>query len=258
MTGAPVSTGQDDAAPVGPEQADEAWCQMHATQLRSIELPAELHAVLAAKLRGGVFDAGESVSFGWSDTAGWSVIATKDMAAGSNLWLADHVWLFPNALAARQQIATVPELRLRLEALIGAEGSHTAQSETEPNDPAVVLDPESVDDLLLQVAKLAHPIAFSSGASKADSGDTNGADDALEMASMYYVDDEIGSRIRFVPVDPMGSATPHNVRSAAVFDHFSGQTFSVICEGCYFLVFVQLFETFNREKYGTNRESVTL
>eukprot|EP01051_Picozoa_sp_SAG22_P002440 SAG22_NODE_109_length_19706_cov_464.723772_5_plen_538_part_00 len=205
----------------GSADPDGDWCARHAAQLGTIGLPAALHGRLAAKLRQGVFDAGGSVAFGWADAAGesaggWSVLAARDIEAGDDVFLCDHVWLFPDAVTARQQIAGVPPLRARLQMLLGLE-AESGEPEPEP-EPGAGAEPgaggEAADALLAQVAPLAHPIVFGGG----------GGD---ETKVMYFVDDEIGSRVQFVPAGAQPPVAP-NVCSAAIFDHASGQTYSVV------------------------------
>lgn len=188
--------------------ADTAWCTQHATQLRSIGLPASLAQTLASKLRLQQFDAGASITFGWTDgfrTArdSWFVAAQRDIAAGSDVWLSDHVWLLEGPMTARAQIASTPELASRLWMLLG-----TAEEGDPPPDP---------DSLLSLIAPLAHPIKFASS-------------DGSSTSQMHYVADEFGSRITLVPVG--NESNRPNVGFAAIFDELSQRTYSVVwpCE----------------------------
>lgn len=183
--------------------ADTAWCTAHAAQLRSIGLPPPLAAALAAKLRLQLYDVGESIGFGWTDgfdTArdSWFVTATRDIPSESDVWLSDHVWLVPNAVEARTQLASTPELAARLWMLLG-----TAEEGVPPPD---------ADALLALVAPLAHPIMFATA-----DGDPQGS-------QMHYIADEFGSRITLVPV---GGGEP-NVKFAAIYDEQSQRTYSLV------------------------------
>jgi hypothetical protein len=183
--------------------ADTAWCTKHAAQLRSINLPAELAAPLARKLRLQQFDAGESIAFGWTDghdsaRDSWFVAATRDIPSESEVWLSDHVWLIPSVVEARAQIASIPELATRLWMLLGT----AEEGDTEPD----------ADTLLALIAPLAHPIKFATS-------------DGSTGSQMHYVADEFGSRITLVPVG--GEAAP-NVNFAAIYDEESQRTYSVV------------------------------
>lgn len=184
--------------------ADTAWCTAHAAQLRSINLPAQLAAPLARKLRLQQFDAGESIAFGWTDghdTArdSWFVAATRDIQSESDIWVSDHVWLIPNVVDARAQIASTPELATRLWLLLGT---------AEEGDP----EPDA-DALLALIAPLALPISFAT------------SQGSTRSSKFHYVADEFGSRITLIPVG--GGAAP-NVCFAAIYDERSQRTYSVV------------------------------
>eukprot|EP01050_Picozoa_sp_SAG11_P025394 SAG11_NODE_5713_length_1481_cov_1.000724_1_plen_259_part_00 len=203
--GAAQTPPEPAAAEAHPEpndgNLDAGWCAAHDAQLGSIGLPPALRSMFARKLRLGIFDAGECLAFSWSDAPAapdaWSVVATRQIEAEAECWIADHIWLFPNAVVGRQQLVAVPELQARLLMLLGLD---------EDCDEAT-----GVDKLLTAIAPWAHPITFAQGS---------------EQKTWHAVADEIGSRISFVPVGIPG-AEP-NACVASIYDHSSKQTYSVI------------------------------
>ena len=213
-----------DEAPLdateGSPDATEGWVATHAPQLGAIGLPEALWAPLARKLRDGVFDAGEHFTFvdhadaaaadddddlaGLASVGGrdrWSVRALAPLGAAADVFLIDHVWLFGDALAAREQLFAVPELRARVRALLAIEGGEDGAAEAADDG----------DALLAAVAPFAHALIFRGG---------GGAD-----ASAYYVMDELGCRVGCAAA---GGARAPNVACAAIADAASGCTFSLL------------------------------
>lgn len=146
------------------------------------------------------------ITFGWTDgqeTArdSWFVAATRDIAKASEVWLSDHIYLLEDAVIARAQIHSTPELRARLWALIGT---------AEEGDPE-----PSTDELLNLIAPFAHPIKLAS------------PDPAEPSLVYHYVADEFGSRITMVKIGDE-SQEPPNIKMAAFYDGCSHQTYCVL------------------------------
>ena len=159
---------------------DGAWLEAHAAQFAAIQLPRELWNEAARKVRAQIFDGGASLTYAVEADGGWSVVAARDLE-GMDVWLVDHVWLVKDAFAAFAQLDAHEELRDRLDALVRPHGTA----------PGTYGDAGATLGLLKTLAPLAHPMRLvADAAAAARGGDVT-----------YYVQDELGSRLRTVGVD---------------------------------------------------------
>ena len=160
---------------------DGAWLEAHAAQFAAIQLPRELWNEAARKVRAQIFDGGASLTYAVEADGGWSVVAARDLE-GMDVWLVDHVWLVKDAFAAFTQLDAHEELRDRLDALVRPHGTAPGSYN---GDAGATLG------LLKTLAPLAHPMRLvADAAAAARGGDVT-----------YYVQDELGSRLRTVGVD---------------------------------------------------------
>jgi len=175
--------------------SEQNWTAQHAAQLASIGLPQSLHHRLAYKLSRQIFDQGSAVAFNWvsylEGGEGWAVIANHPIDREEDVWLSDHIWLYPDLVIAKAQLAQCEELKSRLVLLLGLEGSEAADEEL----------------LLSKVTPLASQIRFNNG-------------DRSEHC-LHYVNDEFGSRIEHTD-------SAANVNTAALFDYASGATYTIV------------------------------
>ena len=183
---------------------DGAWLEAHAAQFAAIQLPRELWNEAARKVRAQIFDGGASLTYAVEADGGWSVVAARDLE-GMDVWLVDHVWLVKDAFAAFTQLDAHEELRDRLDALVRPHGTA----------PGSYGDAGATLGLLKTLAPLAHPMRLvADAAAAARGGDVT-----------YYVQDELGSRLRTVGVDDAGAATAGR---AAVYDAETNATLSLL------------------------------
>lgn len=183
---------------------DGAWLEAHAVQFEAIGLPRALWKEAARKVRAQLFDGGAALTYAVEADGGWSVVAARDLE-GMHVWLVDHVWLVKDAFAAFTQLEAHEALRDRLDVLVRPHGTVSRQYGSA----------EATLDLLKTLAPLAHPIRLASDAAAvARGGDVT-----------YYVQDELGSRLKTVGVDGAEHATA--VR-AALYDMATNATLSLL------------------------------
>lgn len=183
---------------------DGAWLEAHAAQFEAIGLPRELWKEAARKVRAQLFDGGAALTYAVEADGGWSVVAARDLE-GMHVWLVDHVWLVKDAFAAFTQLEAHEALRDRLDVLVRPHGTASRQYGSA----------EATLDLLKTLAPLAHPIRLASdAAAAARGGDVT-----------YYVQDELGSRLKTVGVDGVEHATAGR---AALYDMATNATLSLL------------------------------
>jgi len=151
--------------------AFENWLAVHGNQLKAHEVPQELWASACVKLIEQSIDIGAFIQLAQIDgTQEFVITAHREMKAFSHVFVLDHCWSFASMEDAKASLQSVPGLRERLMAL------RPVQGETEQDEFDAVL--ESVKSLLASYTMVVDP-------SKPN-----------EQSSVFYVLDEVGSRIR--------------------------------------------------------------
>jgi len=161
----------------------DLWQEQHYGQLQAAGVPASLHEAAYRKITELDFDIGSAVQLARAseDSSDLFVVSTKDLKADEDVFVLDHAWTFASRADAAASLANVPGLLDRLWDLCGEQ---TAGIE-KPSAELLASNPEEAAKRVLSAAgNLLASYVIRHG------------DKEDDVTTVYYLLDEVGSRIR--------------------------------------------------------------